>query len=291
MRTAREILFRIAASGYVPASLYLREVPDRKSLAARTGLLSLEIVSHCWNYSHLLAYQLSSLVLHPPTRLAVKMTVFYSGEDPGTVALLEFFDRQVVPGVKWNWQKLPTPELMRRAIGRNRAARASRADWVWFTDCDVVFYRGCLDALAASLQGRQDPLVFPEEEQCTGLLRENHPILSAATGPRIVDIDPSDFSPKRLNEAKGPMQITHGDVARACGYCEELAVYQEPSERWRKNHEDRAFRWLLRTKGVGINVPGVYRLRHLDKGRYGSNPLLKFLRATIRRAGSRLADE
>lgn len=286
----RELLLRVAASGFAPARFFLPSLPDRDALAARTGPLKLEIVSHCWNYSHLLAYQLSSLVNHPPSSGSARMTVFYSPEDRRTAALLEFFATFQVPGVSWNWQPLEKSRLFRRAIGRNRAARATDADWIWFTDCDVIFHRGCLDALIDQLQGRRDLLVYPRQEHCTPLLPETHPMLTAAAAdePRLVEIDPSQFTPRTRSRATGPMQITHGDVARAVGYCESLPVYHEPTDRWRKSYEDRAFRWLLRTPGAALDVPGVYRIRHASKGRYRVGHPTARIRGTIRRIGSRL---
>lgn len=284
----RESFFRIAASGVVPARWVLPSLPDPEP---RKGPLELEIVTHCWNYAHLLAYQLSSLVLHPPARLSVRMTVFHSPDDEQTRALLAFFERKQIDGVTWNWQRLERPELFRRAIGRNRAARATKADWIWFTDCDVVFHEGCLDALAERLEGRADRLVYPHEERVTDLLAEDDPMLrAAADGPRIVEIDPSRFHPSRRGRATGPMQIVHGDVARECGYCASLTVWQEPAERWQKAHEDRAFRWLLRTEGEPIEVPGVFRIRHAVKGRYRAETRTARIRGAIRRVGSRLKD-
>ena len=150
---------RLAASGLVPARWFLAELPAQQQRAAKTGHLQLEIVSHCWKYAHMLVYQLSSLVLFPPQSCTVTMTVFYGEEDTATVALLAYFGELKVPNVVWNWQCLPRQALFRRAIGRNLAARNSQADWVWFTDCDVLFRAGCLDGLAAALQGRQDVLV------------------------------------------------------------------------------------------------------------------------------------
>lgn len=262
---------RIAAGGWVPARWFLPELPGESARAARTGRLSLEIVSHCWGYAHLQAYQLSSLVRHPPAQLDVTMTVFYSEEDAVTVALLEYFGGIQVPGVTWNWRRLDKHSLFRRAIGRNLAARETRCDWVWFTDCDVVFHAGCLDGLAAALQGRRDALVFPREERVSELLAPDDPMLAAAQGaPRVVDIDPARFYAQQRGRATGPLQIAHGDMARACGYCAQLAVYQKPVARWAKAHEDRAFRWLLRTQGVPVEVPGVHRIRHASKGRYSS---------------------
>lgn len=275
---------RLAASGWVPARWFLPALPAESARAAASGRLAVEIVSHCWGYAHLLAYQLSSLVLHPPQRTAVTMTVFYSEEDPDTVALLDFFGAKSIPGVTWNWQPLHKYRLFRRAIGRNLAARATRCDWAWFTDCDVVFHAGCLDGLGDALQGRRDALVFPREERVSAMLEPGDPMLEAGKGePRVVEIDAGRFFTQQRDRATGPLQVAHGDVARACGYCEQLAVYQKPVARWAKAHEDRAFRWLLRSSGEPVDVPGVHRIRHVSKGRYQGSRSSNFLRTLIRR--------
>ncbi|HUG98224.1 MAG TPA: glycosyltransferase family A protein [Gammaproteobacteria bacterium] len=292
LRDAVELWFlRLAAGGLVPARWFLPSPPAEQDLAARTGRISLEIVSHCWGYAHMLAYQLSSLVLHPPARLDVTMTVFYAVEDEDTVALLEFFGTRTVPGVTWNWRVLDKGRLFRRAIGRNLAARETACDWVWFTDCDVLFHAGCLDGLASALQGRRDALVFPREEHISALLKPSDEMLNAArSAPRVVDIDVGRFTAQQRDRATGPLQITHGDIARACGYCANLRVYQQPSSGWAKAHEDRAFRWLLRTRGQPVDVPGVYRIRHLSKGRYRGGRLANLIRTTIRRIQARLRE-
>ena len=80
--------------------------------------------------------------------------------------------------------------------------------------------------------------------------------------------NPAQFEPFAIKKAVGPLQIVHGDIARLAGYCDAIAYYRAPVERWRKTYEDRTFRWLLRTQGVPIEVPGVYRIKHLHKGRY-----------------------
>ncbi|MCA1732573.1 MAG: glycosyltransferase family 2 protein [Acidobacteria bacterium] len=280
---------RFAVSG-AASPRWFSSPPEPSSLTPRTGELGVEIVSHCWNYHNLLAYQLSSLVKYPPTGSLVTMTVFYSPEDEATADLLEYFGRIDVPRVKWNWSPVAKQLLFRRAIGRNRAALATEADWIWFTDCDVVFHEGCLDTLAERLQGRQELLVFPAIEQITPLLPANHPMLTAvADRPRLVEIDLGLFSPQPLTFAKGCHQITHGDVARAVGYCNSLKIYQQPADRWRKAWEDRAFRWLLGTDGVPVDIPGSYRIRHAAKGRY-SHPVTGALRGSLRRAQSWMQD-
>lgn len=287
-----ESLIRIAMSGLVPARWFVKP-PDPATLAARTGVLTIEIVSHCWQYAHLLAYQLSSLVNFPPTRARVRMTVYYAREDERTRALLEFFAGISVPGVNWHWQALSPNELFRRSIGRNRTARSTKADWVWFTDCDIVFHRDCIDTLAEQLQGRRDVMTYPKEERVTAMLAETDPLLLAERDrPKVVDIDPSQFTPM-INppKAKGAYQITHGDAARQCGYCEQIGVFQRPAPRWAKTYEDVAFRWLLGTDGVGLDVPGVYRIRHIQKGRYGDNKAAAAVRSNIRRVKAGITGE
>ena len=276
---------RLAASGLVPASLFQKPLPAENERAARTGILDIEIVSHCWQYSHFLIYQLSSLVLYPPTRARVTMTVYYNREDTRTAAVLDFFGKQQVPGVTWNWRELPKESLYRRAIGRNEAALATKADWIWFTDCDLMFREGCIDTLADRLQGRRDSLVFPSRERITSLLADDDPMLNFDPAElRVIGIDDSRFVEQTRDRATGPLQIAHGDVARAGGYCDALRYYQKPAERWCKAHEDRAFRWLLGTQGEPLDIPGVYRIRHVSKGRYTGSKLNTQIRSSVRKA-------
>jgi hypothetical protein len=280
-----QLMVRIATTGIVPSRWFLKP-PAPAALPARSGTLDIEIVSHCWQYAHLLAYQLSSLVNFPPARARVRMTVFHAAEDARTVALLEFFGRLAVQGVEWNWQALPPPELFRRSIGRNRVARSTRADWVWFTDCDIVFHRECIDVLSDQLQGRQDLLCYPKFERITPMLAETDPVLAAERErPRVVDIDTGQFTlAANPPKAKGAYHIVHGDAARQCGYCEQIPVYQRPAPRWAKTYEDSAFRWLMGTDGTGLDVPGVHRIRHVHKGRYGESRAAALVRGNIRRA-------
>lgn len=290
-QTLQLAFYRLAAKGLVPAQWFEPDLPPLQQRAARTGRLSLEIVTHCWQYAHLLAYQLSSLALFPPRDIDVTMTVFHAGEDRQTVRLLDFFSSQQIPGVRWNWRTLPPRALFRRGIGRNLAALETQADWVWFTDCDLMFRDGCLDTLAELLQGRRDALVFPHEEHCTDLLEADNPMLrTGATEMQVLDIDTSNFVTWPRSRATGPLQIAHGDVCRAIGYCRNIGLYQSPAENFAKCHEDRAFRWLVRSQGVALPIPGVYRIRHIRKGRYTGSASRTRLRTWLRLMQSRWRD-
>lgn len=278
-------LVRQAVNGLLPLRRLWPAADVRP--APKTGRLSLEIVSHCWRYSHLLEYQLGSLIAHPPCEVDVVLTVYFSREDERTLRLLELASRTRVPGVRWNWRALPKEQLFRRSIGRNHAALATTADWIWFTDCDVVFGEGCLDALARALQGRVDPLVFPCQENLTTLLDDE----TVAGGAEPALRTPSGaiaFATTPVAKAKGPLQITHGDVARAMGYCRHIAAYQREEPSFRKCYEDTAFRWLLGTHGVPVDAPGVSRIRHLTKGRYSGPAAQTAVRRLLRRLQDRL---
>ncbi|WMS86328.1 glycosyltransferase family A protein [Pleionea litopenaei] len=274
---------RFAAGGWVPASWFLPEF-KKQGWAEKSMPMHIEVVSHCWQYAHFLLYQLSSLVNFPPQKVKVTMTVYYSNEDTNTAAVLKFFEQYAIENVEWNWQEMPKEKLFRRAIGRNHAAKNSKADWVWFTDCDLMFRENCLDELGVALEGRSDVLVFPRQERITSLLTDEDPMLSFnASAIDLKDVDTDQFSISERGRATGPLQITHGDVAREYGYCECLGYYQRPAEKWCKAYEDRAFRWLLRSQGTPLDIPGVYRIRHVFKGRYTGGKANTALRSSIRK--------
>ena len=254
-------------------------------LSVATGRLKFEIVSHCWNYSHMLIYQLSSLVNHLPESMDVTYTLYYSPEDSGTVALVEHFNQLDLPHLTWNWQPLPKERLFRRAIGRNEAATATSADWVWFSDCDTIFHKNCLSSVEVAVHGQREPLLFPCRERITMMLPLSHDLFSRDdTTIELLDIDTELFEHNDIIKAKGAFQIVHGDVCRKLGYCRTLKPYQRPTEHWRKTFEDTVFRKLIGSQGKPIDVDGLYRIRHIEKGRYAESSALSSVRKQIRKA-------
>ena len=284
------LFYRMAVSGALPVALFRDVDPAKVKKAKKTGKLSLEIVSHCWRYGHYLTYQLSSLVNYRTDKLDITMTVFHVADDEAVTRVLDYFGRMDVPGVTWNWQALPREKLFRRSIGRNLAAKNTKADWIWFTDADIIFHESCLDTLADLLQGRDDALVHPNIGLGTRLLPDDHEILEKGRqGPGVLDIPLEEFAPYGgpRKKAKGPHQITHGDIARACGYCDSIGHYQKPAERWMKTYEDRAFRWLIGTHGTPLEIPNVCQIRHIVKGRYKKDSTMTKIRKFIRKSQDR----
>ena len=278
--------YRLVFGRILPQSLFRDKIPAEVDRKAVKGKFDLEIVSHCWGYANMLTYQLSSFVNYPPTKLNLTVTVFYAEEDIKTKATLDFFSQKIIPNITWNFYSLSKGKLFRRGIGRNMAAQSTKADWIWFTDCDIIFHKNCLDSLADSLQVENGLLFFPKEEKITEMLKDNDPLLSKDAQPQIIDIKTEHFSlyerNKSRDKARGPFQIVHGDVARAIGYCKKLSIFQTESRRWRKTYEDAAFRWLLGTDGKPKQIDGVFHIHHVTKGRYAKNSSLSTIRSKIR---------
>ncbi len=265
-----EWFYRYAASGGIPAGWFAPDHTKLPQTQKSIDKISIEIVSHCWNYANILTYQLSSLVLFPPKKVTVFMTVYYEERDERTKEVLSFFTRQHVDNVVWNFCGIEKSYLLRRAIGRNLSALHTNADWIFFTDCDVLFREEALDLLATQLKGSSDLLVYPRYHKVTELLSDDDSIFVDFTEAGMIrDVDRFRFSVEERTRAVGAFQITRGDVARLGGYCNAITYYHRPVKHWRKCYEDRTFRWLLGTQGTPLEVPGFYRLRHATKGRKG----------------------
>jgi len=269
----------------IPARWYSPKPPEAMALSMPSQAPHLEIVSHCWQYAHLAVYQFSSLLRHPPQQLTVTHTLFYASEDTETEKLAAEFAANKVANVTWRSIPLPKAELMRRAIGRHRAALATSADWIWFADCDLMFGENCLDSLAPYLKTERVGLLFPDGERVTDLLPAHHPwITDSLKQKRPVAVDPSVFHANTIHKAKGAFQIVHGDVARAMGYCGNLPLYQQPDTRWRKTYEDTVFRNLLGHEGVPVSIDNLMRIRHIAKGRYKDDSRVSEVRKSLRRS-------
>jgi hypothetical protein len=238
----------------------------------------IEIVSHCWaaelpHYADALRYQLSSVVLHAPVSCQVLVTVCYCPEDTATLDTIGWFAGQRRDLI--NPLALTKQQLGRRAIGRNLAALATKADRVWFADVDQVFYKGCLDRLAALDWPTEASMIFPRRikihcDHATG----DQTLAKAQSTSRMVDIDPSQFIDKRYIRAIGGVQIVQGDFAREHGYLKDSKKWQrlrKDNLMFRDFHDDLAYRRFCSGLGTirAVDLDGMYRLRHVLKTHSG----------------------
>lgn len=239
--------------------------------------MQVEIVTHCYRYPQLLRYHLSSLVLHPPPmELDVVANIFFAEEDTYTVKVLQWFSGIKLPNVKWKWSALPVLYLCRRSIGRNLAALASPADWVWFCDVDYWFRSDCWEFLN-SVSITPLTLIFPRyiHAHLTKELGDKC-IAAAKLHEGLIQAPEQEFSPYRIRRAIGGVQIANGSTCRKRGYLRNSARWQQPSQFpiFNRCLEDVYFRRDLGTSGTAIDIPGVFRIRHSQVGRTNGQILL-----------------
>lgn len=236
-------------------------------------IVKIEIVTHCWNYTRLLYWQICSLFGDPPSNHDVALTIFFSPrDDPQTGALLAATrDWRLPAHVELRPWPLDTSELMRRAIGRNKAALASNADVVWFTDCDYCFGEGCIDKVCAEVSDTDGCLYFPNRAMATEKQFDYSPMLSVSERdfgePRAVPYSSEFRIQQKFGRAIGGIQVVPGDVARQRGYLPESRRFQKPANQWKRATEDQYFRRSLGTRGLPIRVPNLFRIRHAECGR------------------------
>lgn len=230
---------------------------------------SLELCNHVHLYDRLATYFLSAIVQHPPARCAVKVTICYSPDDEQTAAVLLHFGALAIPNVTWNWHAMDRPRLCQRAIGRNECALATDADFFLMGDIDYSFQDGALDTAADAMTAAASGgarLMFPRVVMQSRSHELGDAAIAAVAAPGLVAIKPEDFQPVRMNRAIGGCQWVTGDVARELGYLPGTR-FQKPSGKWLRTHSDQIYRKWLNTRGMAIDVPGIYRLRHGERGR------------------------
>lgn len=235
------------------------------------AFMKIELVTHCYQYASLLKYQLSSLVLNPPPAdIGLKVTVFYTEDDTETSNVLRSFLQFQIPNLEWNWRSQPPLELCRRSIGRNLAALASDADWIWFTDADYWFGSECW-ASFRKLGTHESCLIYPRyvSHHRTHAMGDVA-IHAAHSREGLIGADPAEFEPKKMRKAIGGIQIAKGEVCREKGYLKNGRKAQTPVREllFERNKADVWFRRDLGTGGAAADIDEVYRIRHSQAGRY-----------------------
>jgi hypothetical protein len=246
----------------------------------------IEIVTHCWaknldQYAWHLQLQLSSVFWFAPME-SVSVTVCYAGDDTLTCEVLRFFEGKFNQSRGGRLQTicLPHEQLFRRAIGRNLAALATKADLVWFADVDYFWKEGAFEFLGALQADQQRDMMMPlhvlrhvsweKGDELVASLR------SGGVGLAKVPND-EDFGRRREKIPIGGMQIARGDFCRKHGYLNGtkwIAPLEPAPESFPSFRDDIAFRRAVNALQPGtagdirVDIPAVYRVRHSENG-YG----------------------
>lgn len=241
----------------------------------------IEIVTHVYagtlpQYAVFLRAHLSSIVLDGDDA-EVRVTVCYTKQDTKVVEVLDEFEPLLVDRLKR--LELEPGHLFRRCIGRNKAARRTEADLVWFCDVDHVFGPGCLSGLWdvwRYWKGDLPVMFWPGEI----LIHRDHAVGDAywkahvaSTG--VISIDPRDFALKRYHKAIGGVQIVDGAFCRLMGYLNNHRKWLSPvsgDKPFPDFRDDVVARKIYQAAGsvVKIEIPNLYRLRHTEVTYKGS---------------------
>lgn len=233
--------------------------------------MRVEIVNHCHRYWRLLAYQLSSLVLHPPEAVEMTYTLHCATreQDPSVHEVVEFFRPELQKMLELRVETSEPGLLRNRAYGRTQSALTSTADWVWFADTDYAFVDRVWEDLAQAADKAEASgvkFLFPH------VIRET----DWPTGQRLIDEMsvlavrpvPSTYIPEvRKSVAIGGLQIAHGPTVRRIGYCPEMAA-KGPSDEWNFRSDMRFRRHPDLQPQRTVHLRNVIRIRHPNRG-YG----------------------
>jgi hypothetical protein len=224
-----------------------------------------EIVNHSHNYPRLLAWQLSSLILYPPKGHEVTYTLYSDPDDEATRNTVDFFVPKLPAEVRLAQQSQKLPYLRNRAVGRNEAARATTADWVWFTDTDYLFLNKCWDDLATRVAAKPAlrfvwPALILETDWPTG-----DRMIAQMDKLAVRNVLLTGIPGKRMPRAIGGIQIAHGPTVREIGYCPEITG---PRDEWlfRSDVQFRHHPALNPRDDVALGY--ALRIRHSKRG-YG----------------------
>jgi hypothetical protein len=227
--------------------------------------MRIEIVNHTHKYPRLLAYQLSSLILHP-TEHEVYYSVFYDPQDDfATETVLNNYQPRMPRNVRILRERMMVRFIRNRAIGRNTVAKRTNADWVWFTDTDYVFGEDCLNLLPERAAAANAEFVWPGEIMETDWDDGDAAISEVEDLTKLYSVDPAKTYAKKMRRGIGGVQIAHGPTVRRLGYCPDFPQKSSPDWLFKS---DVQFRRQFETKKE-IAVPNVLRIRHSKKG-YGT---------------------
>jgi len=234
---------------------------------------TLEIIVHCFAealpiYAKMLTAQLSSMILWPPKRCNVLVTVCGTPSDELTWFVVNKFAERftIRHSVAIRWLPFEKKSLFRRAIGRNAALKASTSDVCWLADADYLCGEGALDAIAnvdwESI--RPHEMVFPGNYLNCNSHAEGDAEIERITAGEVFTPNLAPYHRKRLKLGIGGLQIVPARVASR-GYLD--------GTKWNKprldetpfpdTDDDARYRRTI-CSSVPIEVPELRRLRHTE---------------------------
>ena len=232
--------------------------------------MKIEIAIHCYGYQHRLNWMLCSILQQNGEVPDIYVSVSYlpNTGNPTTEKVLDFFEEK---GLKIIRVPLEKGQESDRSIPRNIRLKETKADWMLFADCDLVYDRLFFDDLQKKL--KIEP--YNKTEVVMGADRHSLDIPfcikyfeeDKTEYPCIID-NVADITAKwkvgRLGGggiAAGYFQLVSMEVIRR----KNIIYSGGKKDVWRKTRSDREFR--VRTGGrIAIPVKPIYHLNHDRNG-------------------------
>ena len=228
--------------------------------------LTLEIMIHCYHYEKRLCWMLSSLVqqIGDAPNMIVNISHAPNTGNPTTEEVINFFREK---GLDIKETLVTQEQVSNRAIARNKQSTETNADWVLFSDSDMVFDPMFFDDLQKQLKTnlKNTQLVMGadrhslDDKFCIQYFEQDN--TTYPTEIKDVSKIVSQWKIKWVHGAgtvAGNFQLISGKVLKEkCGGL----VTGRPRDHWRRTRGDRALR--VRVGGrIGIKTLPMFHLNH-----------------------------
>lgn len=246
-----------------------------------TTKFSLDIVTHCWSgqdvdiYHWLLKMQVRSLISACEAfRHNCRLIIVHTPSDERTVDIVkQASQQQISENFEILELALPENKLFRRAIGRNIAAKRTEADVVWFTDCDHLFTKSCLDDVIYHQEYNKNmyDLLWPCKINISSTHTDGDELIrnEEVSGWGPLTLNKANFHIRNEPRAIGGLQIVTGDYCRTHGYLHN-SKWTRPveSDHFLSCKCDVPFRRKIPgDRKAGVLITNLYRVRHSRTGR------------------------
>lgn len=235
--------------------------------------MQVEVVTHCYRYPKLLTFHLSAYVLRPP-KTKTLVSIYWTPTDDTVRPVLEHFSGLSPNNITWNYVELPHEQLMRRAIGRDMACRSTVADYLLLSDADYLLSGEVIDAAVEEMSQHPPSLCYPH----TVMQSTSHELgdaeIAKVTEPGVYDYQPDRYTEIPLPRAIGGAQWIPRKTANEKGYLPKGHKFLNPEPVWRQTRCDTRARGYWGLPQLALDVRGVYRIRHSERGRENKDCVL-----------------
>jgi len=230
--------------------------------------MKLEICIHCVMYQHRLDWMLSSILRQKgePPDILVSISHIPDNGNPTTEKLCDFFREQ---GLNIKQTILKPEQAPNRAIGRNIQVKETEADWMLFSDSDMVYHPMFFNDIKKKCEGK-----FAKETRVIGADRIS---LDIPFCIKYFEEDKREYpcvieDPAKIC-AEWPVKWVTGrktcpgnfQLARVEAIKEKGGIYSgRQRDYYRRTKSDRAFRCHMGGR-TGMRVLPQYHLNH-DRG-------------------------